>query len=558
MERVITPQQNYDGLSVKKRWMKQLKPEKTRSKLLEFYLHRSKSTWKPSNYELCMCKIKRRRPYDKCFEKTRNENKVEIQKKQNRNGNNKEARPSIDMVVKKLFENANKIKNSILSSKSTHDTFHSFVSPRKRILKELEKVSLEDIASMSKRSRAKGSISSDTFPAKSSLSPAKDFRLSPLSSSKQQEPTTTRKDASDYNLTTKNSSESTTTTSNSRISSYSITSLLSHNCGYKKESPSTSQYNLTKYTKPYGSIPSALGDSMQMPSSENSKVQQNLSSFSPQNYTKVASSFDDQLTTEAQQRVYSNSLGARVPNNSQPVFLTSDSFISRDYFTKYRNDLSANLLHNPYQIPSSSLTDIYFKQPSEKLLASPYTLPHNGRNSFSLRNNYGNISQLEESNLYYISNNKKNTFQNNSSVSGSPIRSNATPHRDDTRCEKSNYIKLQKDLDASPKDNNKLNCNDRHEKGITNPYIKFHHKDTPMGENTSLSEYADPAIASYYQQMYATAAAQAAAHYHQALWFNYPALEPAAAALSVPLTHNEPSSFERYTKQSSQDDCMEG
>ncbi|XP_063707109.1 protein hairless [Culicoides brevitarsis] len=273
-------------------WKKNI-PKKHVSKEMIMFYYRPIKVIKFSNEVMKSAKRKHRRPYDeskvsvtiiknekelKTQKETSNTNKCFINDIQKLNVviNKEKTGRKLDIIIQKL---KSRINSGLLRLNHINVSHHQHISPRKRILREFEKVSLEDTQKLYKRSRCKTGASS-SLNGQSLVCSTKYSSALPQSL----QLTTSMSKCNQIDMKTKTqpvnslSSSSTTTTkqantehsntskcqlaSQYRISSYSITSLL----GHESSSSSTKkkqQTNVTSFDEQITSKDDTLGSNTQ-------------------------------------------------------------------------------------------------------------------------------------------------------------------------------------------------------------------------------------------------------------------------------------------------------
>lgn len=227
----------------------------------------------------------------------------EKEKKEILNTSKKRVEKKLDNILKRLMDKLDSGLSRLNHIKSSH---HQHVSPRKRILREFEKVSLEDTQTIQKRSRAKTigatGINSSLNSAQTSKTVLVGRPNSPQSTanlpmhnahshrasngSNHQDTTHTVSASGTSSIPIAVSSANTNSPSNtqqSRISSYSITSLL----GYNTDSSSNNNCKKDTNSKITSFVDSARSLAVKSPSSPTDS--RYSSSYTPSNSNKKRS-----------------------------------------------------------------------------------------------------------------------------------------------------------------------------------------------------------------------------------------------------------------------------
>lgn len=503
--------------------LKQAQPQKRKSKHLEFVFLRPKGSRRLSKKALYLSHAKRRRPYDTIVEENENE------KKQVTKGEKHKRLYKIENIAKILSERLNNVNsgNSFLKSTQFQNGLQAYISPRKRILKELEKVSLEDIATLSKRSRAKK-------PVPLAI-PSNKIDLSSTSSS--------TPSISFHNNLTKSSSsfpnDSFKSTSSSRISSYSINSLLNHDSRSIREPSSTSQNNLTKHNSFSGNNSEKIASNVNVKASEMHTAQRDTYS-----HMQASSSFVTADTTDKPQRLIVTNSGAKPLHTFQTSRLTSNNEpILNEFSYKYHSD---NVLSDFKPHHHQTLTHMFSLSPSRENTMFPYSTVEEEKNSLAIRNECRRMSQVED---YSVS---KNTFQANATET--PGKLTMSMQRG-LLPEQLHYTKYEKGFECQGQD--KINfLNKSHQftqLGIqerSNFLDKISASKVQPATFFSSSDYSNQNIATYYQQIYAAAAAR----YHHSVWFQYPVFDPVLDTMEMPTREEQTTTNKRFKNSLSKED----
>jgi hairless len=384
---------------------------------MSLYFHRP-STLLPIDECLKFAKLKRRRPHDKKIQTHRvkkivkNEGTERSNNTQNSNENENSQPsseptaniPSTNPVPHDATGTNNKLKSSSVKNRSTLTSIvkklseknptvisqnarmsqlsisnHHHVSPRKRILRELEKVSLEDITTM-KRSRAKTTVMSNSIP---SVSVAAHI-----------------KSPSSRNVNGNSTSEMTSLSpsiqqSSSRpISSYSITSLLGHNSESSKNSSNNNNY---RKEQPLSATAASHQHNKDYEYNRNMKSSPKSPEQIPQKmYSSVAHISSGRKRSSPIYHPHSPSpISSDQSVNKQSPNLSSSPEQQQQNLNKYRqHPYNYNSLHNMMNSPSVSSPN--------------YTIP----SRYSPSPNAENYSQKYRST--YLSSNSPSATYNNS------------------------------------------------------------------------------------------------------------------------------------------------
>lgn len=461
---------------------------------------------------------------------------------------------SIEGVTQKLFDRLKKLPFVSNSHKPNHLSnlaFTHHVSPRKRILRELEKVTIDDSFATMKKSRAKAS----------ELSSSETFRKTP--SKIESSVVLKRQDGVESVPCNKVATKS-------RISSYSITSLLSYDGSYKKDNLLTSQTNSIKVSEASVESPLPKHDaSTILGFKEKSQIDScnfndHQLEFTRPTETNIRNDQQqcvldiNKMNSETNRHHLMHPLASNSYNFSQ---LTTDHSTFSNYFQKYpSNYLSTSNTHHPYQSNSTqSFTSLNLKDRNplcKSLISKSEPFYQAKTNHLASDQTFSKV--IDTSSLYgspktttfqfqpentTFSFRKHLTFDNKNQNVLDKLEYNTTQKK---KSSKDNLFQVQY---ATKEDIETAVRADTSKKAYTGSLELNHSTNASNTVVMPSPEYGNSTLASYYQQMYAAAAHAAAVAYHHPLWFHYPVhINPTSTIKTFPTS--ESPSYEKDLKSS--------
>lgn len=476
-----------------------------------------------------------------------NDVKTNIKDTHNKEAKSRKTSTSIECIANKLCTIAR--KDSLNSSNSNScfrpsqlsciksPNYH--ISPRKRILREMEKVSLQEVSVSPKRSRAKTTDSIGSIQLKNG-------HISGNGST---------------DSVSENEAKSSLPVTSSRISSYSITSLLSHKSACKRDtasititkpetSPHRSVHNSSNYIKRdpdllYSNCHSqdSSGGQSADPNIVNEMRRPELPILHSNTGTTSRSSHLWNAPPQIDISSQLPSAGGCSPFLPQTLSHNSTSTV-QDYSHKYRsNYLSpSHIAHHPYQIPSvsSSSSLNYIRSSQHDRSSASYSPTHISANNMPLSARHSPHKHKTEG----LNHSTKITFRPHSeepfSAKPSALDKSGLPARKAVPFEAYDQHKIDKALDlhdfSSVGKEHQSSANMEKKSTVRMetpseflPSSSLLNKLSAASGNKSLMvaqtqnlmsmspiDYNNHSLISYYQQMYAAAVA-----YHQPMWLHH-------------------------------------